>query len=542
MNSFLNAEIKSSWFKLFDYLIIVVIAAIPLFLTYPYRVNIFLTWEGAYRMANGQIPYRDFGMPLGYGFWVIPALFFKLFGAQLITLVKAQFFINIISGIAFRQILKNFGLKASVITLSVLVFCISYSFFNFWPWYNHTVIVFQLVALAFLSSSFFAEKRPLKAIFIFIGAFFLILSFFTKQDGGALGILIAGGLSLIYGILLRQLKHLLFLVGSCVFWLLVFILPLNESFTYWFNHGQAPHSSRLSLFDLFDEFMAGSQWIKFYLIGMFVVGIHRLKHKEKLQISEVLFSLLTFGMLIQASIFQVTSYVPVDNNIFFHAFAFAYFAWYITENKVINLAKADMFFITAILLMLWWSGTYWRYVDRVFSRFASTSNISNQGGENVVNRHNYVLNMDTGFVATSLWKESNVPVFKKVKMPQSTIDGIYRLKEMPQFTKGNKSKVLNMTELTPLAADLGYTLETGNYYPLWNHLGVAMFNKELKMFDDRVKNRYYDVVLYEYIPHLNNFYPFKLRNSLKFNYRLKDQFLAPRNPTNSIIEVYVKKR
>ncbi len=541
MNSFLNAEIKSSWFKVFDYLIILIIAAIPLFLSYPYRVNIFLTWEGAYRMTNGQIPYRDFGMPLGFGFWVIPALFFKIFGAQLITLVKAQFIINIISGFAFRQILKNFGLKAVIVTLSVLVFCISYSFFNFWPWYNHTVIVFQLVALAFISSSFFAEKRSLKAGFLFTGSFFLILSFFTKQDGGALGILIALGLSLIYGLLLKQIKHLLFLLGCCVFWLLVFILPLNQSFSYWFNYGQAPHSSRLSLFDLLDEFMAGSQWIKFYLLGMFVVAIHRLKKKEKLQIQEVLFSLLTFGMLVQASIFQVTSYVPVDNNIFFHAFAFSYFAWYITENKVINLAKADMFFLTAFLLMLWWSGTYWRYVDRVFAHFATSSSVSNQGGENVVNRHNYVLNMDTGFVATSEWKESNLSVFKKVKMPQSTIDGIYKLKEMPQFAKGANSKVLNMTELTPLAEALGFKLETGNNYPLWYHLGVAMFNKELKMFDDRIKKRDYDVVLYEYIPHLNNFYPFKLRNSLKVNYQLKYQFLAPRNPTNSVIEVYVKK-
>src|ERR1700712_4362384 len=87
--------------------IIIALAVIPLFTSFPYRVNIFLSWEGAYRLSQGQIPFRDFGMPMGYMYWVLPALFFKMFGAQLITLVKAQVFINILSGLAFRSILKN---------------------------------------------------------------------------------------------------------------------------------------------------------------------------------------------------------------------------------------------------------------------------------------------------------------------------------------------------------------------------------------------------------------------------------------------------
>src|SRR5215211_8287358 len=91
--------------------LVVLLAIVPLFTTFPYRVNIFLSWEGAYRISQGQIPYKDFGMPLGYMYWVIPAIFFKLFGAQLITLVKAQVFINILSGLAFRSILKSLGVQ-----------------------------------------------------------------------------------------------------------------------------------------------------------------------------------------------------------------------------------------------------------------------------------------------------------------------------------------------------------------------------------------------------------------------------------------------
>src|SRR5438309_10888329 len=130
--------------------IIVGLACVPLFASFPYRVNIFLSWEGAYRLSQGQVPYRDFGMPLGYMYWVVPALFMKVFGTQMITLVKAQVFINIISGFAFRSILKSLNVQPGVRLLLALFYCLSFSFFNFWPWYNHTVIVYEVVALAFL--------------------------------------------------------------------------------------------------------------------------------------------------------------------------------------------------------------------------------------------------------------------------------------------------------------------------------------------------------------------------------------------------------
>src|SRR6201995_5019047 len=125
-----------------EVLIIVIFACIPLLLSLPYRVNIFLSWEGAYRMSNGQLPFRDFGTPLGGMYWVIPAIFFKLFGPKLITLVKAQVFINIVSGLAFRSILQSLSVNKGVRLAAVILFCLSYSFFNFWPWYNHSVIVF----------------------------------------------------------------------------------------------------------------------------------------------------------------------------------------------------------------------------------------------------------------------------------------------------------------------------------------------------------------------------------------------------------------
>ncbi|HEV2353224.1 MAG TPA: hypothetical protein VGR89_03230, partial [Puia sp.] len=112
-----------------EVLIIVLLAAVPLFVHLPYRVNIFLSWEGAYRMSKGQLPFRDFGTPLGGMYWVIPAIFFRVFGPALFTLVKAQVFINIVSGLSFRSILKSLSVNEGIRLASVVLFCLSYSFF-----------------------------------------------------------------------------------------------------------------------------------------------------------------------------------------------------------------------------------------------------------------------------------------------------------------------------------------------------------------------------------------------------------------------------
>src|ERR1700712_4179907 len=108
-----------------EILIIVLLACIPLFIHLPYRVNIFLSWEGAYRMSQGQLPFRDFGIPLGGMFWVIPAFFFKIFGPKMVTLIKAQVLINILAGLSFRSILISLSVDRGTRLASVLLFCIS---------------------------------------------------------------------------------------------------------------------------------------------------------------------------------------------------------------------------------------------------------------------------------------------------------------------------------------------------------------------------------------------------------------------------------
>jgi len=532
-----------------EVLVIVIVAIIPLFATFPYRINIFLSWEGAYRMYQGQVPYRDFGMPVGYMYWVIPALFFKLFGPQLFTLIKAQAFINILSGLAFRSIFKSLGVQPGVRFAAVLVFCLTYTFSNYWPWYNNTVIVYEFIGLAFLMKYLFTETGRWKYAYLAGAGIFTFFSFFTKQDGGGLAILINLALLGYVALSRREWIPLLAFVGIVIVTGLIMILPVTGTFGYWFNHGQPPHSSRMSIKDILGEFLSASQWIKFYLFIIALLLVAAIKNWKEFWCNkrQMVFTLLTLGILAEAAIFQVTSYVPVDNNIFFHAFAIVFILSLFSMLVPISFDSWKPVIVCTAGVLLWWSNVYWRYIERFVLKGGGESytTMTHNGHTyaNVVNRNTYMisLNEDTTDIPLSQWRIPKLKSFQKIMLPNPTVDGIERLMDM-DLVKNNKNlKVLNMSELTPLAAEIPFSLEHNPEYPLWFHKGVGMFDKETNMFIDRINNHYYDLVIFEYIPYLNNFYPFKVREALQASYKKVDSFVAPRKPSSDAwVEVYVK--
>ncbi len=529
-----------------EIILIVALASVPLFVTFPYRVNIFLSWEGAYRMSNGEMPFRDFGLPMGGMYWIIPAIFFKIFGTQMITLVKAQVFINIISGLAFRSILKSLNVQSGIRFISVMLFCLSYSFFNFWPWYNHTVIVYEFIGLAFLFKYLTATRQDkMNWFWLAAAALFTTFSFMTKQDGGGMAFMISAALMLWYAIAEKKWLALFAYIGMFAAFTFIIIYPfLKYDFGYWFNHGQPPHTARISFFEIADELMSGSMWLKFYIVLIFLLVIFHYKNVREFwnDKRQFLFFLLTIFILGEAAIFQVTSYTPPDNNIFYHSFAIAFIISFVAEKYKINYSKLVPFLATVLAILFWWSHVYWMYMQRILERaFPQSYAKVSATGENLVNKRTYLINQDTTEIPLTEWKFSSLPVFNKIYMPEKTVQGIDRLLAS-DLVKNNKNlKVLNMSELTPLAAVLPYQLEKGADIPLWYHLGVGMFNRDAAMFEKKISEKKYDLVLFEYVPSLNNFYPFRVRDSLQVHYQKIDSFPAPRRGnTTGFIEVYVK--
>lgn len=516
-------------------LILTLFSVFPLLIDMPYRINIYLSWEGSYRLYLGQIPYKDFGIPMGYAYWLIPAFFFKIFGPLLHTLVKAQVFINFVSGLAFWSILKSFNLRKEVILFSILIFCISYIFINFWPWYNHTVIVFQFLAISSLLKFVFSNQKY-SWMYLILGSFFCFLSIFTKQDGGGMAFIICLSILVVDAFQESRIKGILFFLVGFLLFSGIFVLPfINKDILYWFNYGQPPHYSRISIHDFLKDILGGSPGIKFYILIIVLLLFNKFNsftsfYQDK---KTFIFATLTFGILGEAFIYQVTSYVPFGNNIFFHSFAVAFiFSLIIKKNNHFSVI------VVSILILFWWSVAYWKYIDRII-----ISNIlpKNEQLEEVISKNTYVQKEDNVGKKFSKWIKSDMKVFHKVTMPEETLKGIERVKKLPilQNSPINSLKVLNMTELTPLAYEIGY-IPLKNQ-PLWYHKGVAIFNKEINIICDKIINNDYDLVMFEKIPALNNFYPEEIRECLHENYLLIDSFPAPRSREEAFIEIFVRK-
>lgn len=520
--------------------IALVFSLAPLLVSFPFRINLFLAWEGAYRLAEGQIPFRDFGMPLGYVFWIIPAIFFKIFGPSLYTLVIAQAFINLVSIFFFRSVLKILEVRPVFILLSVFIFCLSYSFINFWPWYNHTVFVYELIGLYFLLFALLKSPNQSRCfIYLAVSALFIFLSFFTKQDGGALAFALVFALLLYYSYVKKSLKYVGVFLGVFVLIAAAFIIPLLQyDFSYWFNYGQPPHYSRLNSMDFLNQIFRFSIWEKFYIVVVLFIGFNKVKnfHAFLHDPRESLFFLLTLGILVQALLVQVTSYIPHNVNVYFHSFAFAYIISNI--NFKFDFAKPAFLLPAFLLLFFWWSGDYWKYGERIVRKVLPQAKA--EGEEDVVSRNTWMVEKDTTFADRSQWVLSDYKSFKKIYMPEETVEGINRIMNMDIVKKDNL-KVLNMTELTPLSYEIGYQLEASPQYPLWFHQGVAFFDREVNYFCEKIEDQEYDLILFQTIPNLNNFFPYGVRDCIQENYVIKDRFLAPREIPNSHVEVYVRK-
>ena len=514
---------------------VVICAFLPLATELSYQINLYLTWEGAYRLYEGQIPYKDFGMPMGYCYWIIPALFFKLFGPYLFTLAKAQTFLHLISGMSFRWILTCLGVSFRVRFLSMVVFSITFILALVWPQYNHSVIVFQFLGLALLLCYFNSETPWKKWGSIFLSCFFLMFSFLTKQDAGALGIVVASVLVGYYCFSEKSYQPAIWYAFGMVICAAITIGPfLKYGFGYWFNYGQAPHYSRISAGDIVRVIFTQSRWEKFYFILIAGLWLFRRHRKERIDKNENLFTLLVLGLLAEALIFQVTSYVPRDNNFFFHAFCCAYLFYQLDKTTILQHRYA--FPVLFIFVCVWWSEKYWKYADRVIGKLLPKKEVP----KNVVSINTYIIENEACRYSSdpSSWVSLALPSFQHVKMPAPTAAGIqWTVDTLTQFD--HDLKILNMSELTPLAHEVPFQLERG--VPLWYHLGVGMFESELAAYRAKITSSYYDVVIYEHLPNLNNFYPFVIRQDLQEHYQQVRAFEAPRSLYLGTIEIYFRK-
>jgi hypothetical protein len=440
-----------------------------------------IAFEGAYRLFLGQVPFRDFGSPVGPGAFVIPALFFKLFGANWNVFLLTQQFLNAVMLLMVYLFLQKLYIRTWVIRLSMIAFSVGYLVFQSHPWYNSTGFLLLLAAaLCALQGGVMASL----AAGTLSG-----LAILTKQDFGLLSVLISGALVLRsslgtdYEKILPDNKSLFEkrTLALAAFNLSVFTSALAGSislfifytdpsgFTYWFNYGQAPHDHRGITFR---DLVANS----FGTLGILLTALAVMRNNFRILVAAV--------FLTASSVSRTTSGLGFTHY-YFVAFIpiLLYECWHLQIRY-----KRLLLFILLVATI--------RVVIKPLSDLRHVLvSIARQQPEHFFFDYK-LLSLPLVETPVDLLAFSN-----HTQMPQETIALLRHIKEMvlqrqvqnSQLTQTPPVKLLNMTELTPVYSELG--VAPPKHLPLWFHTKVSLFPEQIQDINNQLADTAYDYIM-----------------------------------------------
>ncbi len=150
-----------------------------------------IVFDGAWRMAQGQVPYRDFYLPFGPLCFVLPALLFHYLGASFSSLVGAACVLSLFgTGLATRVCLQLSGSRALALLGGALTAVWFQAPFGV-PWMEQTAFFFDLLALAAVVESRLRTSGQLG--WAALGGVASALAVLSKQNAGGLFVLVLVG-------------------------------------------------------------------------------------------------------------------------------------------------------------------------------------------------------------------------------------------------------------------------------------------------------------------------------------------------------------
>lgn len=215
------------------------------FFSQPFFRDYSIVFEGGYRILLGQVPYRDFFLPVGPVIFYLQAFFNRMLGANLWAMavhagVQACLLASVYYWATRKKWHAGFAILMSVATL------FSFNPANY-PWYNQTAYLFFLINIMLVITQ---VDRPSMTASCWIGSVALtLLSFFSKQDVGLLQFVLLG-IFFMWQARPRLVRPFCFYVLPVVFlfFLIAWAYESAGQFFYWFNLGQLPHTGRLHHF------------------------------------------------------------------------------------------------------------------------------------------------------------------------------------------------------------------------------------------------------------------------------------------------------
>ncbi len=237
-----------------------------LFFGTSYFRDMSLVFEGGYRIALGQLPYRDFYMPVGPVLFYMQGLCDLVFGhSALAMLAHSAILAATMAVMGYRLARRDFGPVLATVFSGFMVLALNGVFGS--PWYNFTAHFFVAVIVMLLMARL--QASVLSPRFVLFLAVLSVLAMFSKQDAAVAVPLIALYLALSGGMAPTRVATCYVLPCVLLSLALAGIFEAGGDFLYWFNLGQSPHSARLVLsFDL--VWAVVGQWRFWLILGAIV--------------------------------------------------------------------------------------------------------------------------------------------------------------------------------------------------------------------------------------------------------------------------------
>jgi len=144
-----------------------------------------IVFDGAWRLVQGQVPYRDFFMPFGPVAFALPALVFEVGGVSFSSLVLAAAIASLLATAAAVRLL--WLLTSRSVALSLLGGSLTAVWYQApfgVPWMEQTAFLFDLLALLLIVDGQLAKGRSV-LLFAAAGAA-SVAAVLSKQNAGGL--------------------------------------------------------------------------------------------------------------------------------------------------------------------------------------------------------------------------------------------------------------------------------------------------------------------------------------------------------------------
>lgn len=150
-----------------------------------------IVFDGAWRISQGQVPYRDFYMPFGPVAFVLPAVLFRLLGATFSSLVGAACVLSLLGTAVGVWVAWRLTSLRVLALLSGALTAIWFQAPFGVPWMEQTAFFFDLMALAAVVESRLRSRASLAwAVAAGVATALAVLS---KQNAGGLFVVVCVG-------------------------------------------------------------------------------------------------------------------------------------------------------------------------------------------------------------------------------------------------------------------------------------------------------------------------------------------------------------